>query len=340
MNEDSTLRSALDHVVLFKTDAEKEGLELAQQYTVTGYPTFALLSADGEVIDRWAGYGTPDAFIGTLDAALADPILMTDRVARYAEHASAKDADVLARYHSTRDEYVESVALLHEAKRLSANEDEGEYDYRIFTDTAFGFMHGVVGQGDTLFTKQEVLDAADALFAAPGIEEGTILSAAQLMQMIAGQCRDPSVMIPYVERAVERTEGATDAGLRRAREGLLVDYMLYVEGDTARAVELEREQMSDGWTEDPSALNSFAWWCFENDINLEEAESLARKGVELAEPGPSKAMILDTLAEICHARGKTGEALELMREAIAEAPAEEHYRRQVTRFEELVGSEL
>lgn len=324
--------------MLFKTDAEKdEGLELAGQYTVTGYPTFALMDAGGALINRWTGYGTPAEFISTLDDALADPILMVDRRARYDEHPSAQDADVLARFHSTRDEYVEAVDLLHDAIRLSQNGHDGYLD-RIFTNTAFGFLQGVMGHGDAVFTKQEVLDAADDVMAAPSVDEGSILNVAQLMQVVAGRTGDPACMIPYVKAAVERTEGTTDPSRSEARERLLVDYTLYVTGDAAKAVELKRDQMDDGWTESASALNEFAWWCFENQINLEEAETLARKGVELAEPGRSKAMILDTVAEICHAQGKTGEALELMREAVREAPEEAHYQRQVARFEELAGA--
>ena len=34
--------------------------------------------------------------------------------------------------------------------------------------------------------------------------------------------------------------------------------------------------------DDPSALNSFAWWCYENDLNLPEAYDLALKGASLA----------------------------------------------------------
>ena len=333
-DEDSTLRTALEAVVLLKIDGEKdEGLVLAEQFRVTGFPTFALMNANGELINRWAGYGNADGFIGSLEAALDDPILITERQARYDESPTVRDADVLAEYHSTRDEYVEAVDLLRDAMRLSEDGHDA-YRHRIFTNSAFGFLHGVMGQGDTLFTKHEVMNAADALIGGTDAEIGALMTVAQLMQMVASQSGDTSLMTPYLEAAMERTEGSTEPWVQQAREFLLVDYTLHVTGDAAKALELKRDQMHDGWMDDASELNSFAWWCFENDVNLEEAQTLARRGVELSEPGPPTAMILDTLAEICHARGNTDEALAFMRQAVAEAPEEEHYQRQVARFEE------
>ena len=81
--------------------------------------------------------------------------------------------------------------------------------------------------------------------------------------------------------------------------------------------------------------NSFAWLCFENRVNLEDAELLARRGAELAAPGKERAMILDTAAEICNARGNCDDAVELMRQALAEHPDSEHYATQLTRFEDI-----
>ena len=68
-------------------------------------------------------------------------------------------------------------------------------------------------------------------------------------------------------------------------------------------------------------------------MNLDEAEVLGRRGVELAPPGPERAMVLDTVAEICHARGDLEEAIELIRQAVADAPEKEYYQKQLERFE-------
>ncbi len=330
--------TALDNVVLFKTDAEKdEGIDLAKQYTVTGFPTFVLMNADGETVNRWAGYGGPEAFIGTLDKSLADPITIADRVARWEAGPTEADAEILADYHSSKDEFKDAVSILHAAMDLS---DNGKADYRerIFSSTAFGYLKSFFDQGDPHFTKDDVVKAADDVLAEPDTKKSTYISVAYLMQMVASRTQDPHCMIPYLKAAVERTEGSDDPDLQKARQNLLVDYTLHVEGDKDKAVDLKRDSMAEGWKEDSAALNDFAWWCFENGVNYEEAEAMGRIGVELAEPGKSKAMILDTVAELCHAQGKTKEALELMRQAATEDPDDEYFQKQVTRFEELTSS--
>jgi S-methylmethionine-dependent homocysteine/selenocysteine methylase len=91
--------------------------------------------------------------------------------------------------------------------------------------------------------------------------------------------------------------------------------------------------------ENAGNLNGFAWWCFENNVNLQEAETLSRKSVKLAEAGREKAMYLDTLAEICNSLGKHREAADLMKSAVAEKPDDDYYQKQLEKFEKLASSQ-
>ena len=85
--------------------------------------------------------------------------------------------------------------------------------------------------------------------------------------------------------------------------------------------------------DDPAALNNFAWWCFEHNVNLEEAEELALRGVELATDDDARANILDTAAEICAARGDCAEAIARIKRAIELSPDKEYFKTQLARFE-------
>ena len=67
-------------------------------------------------------------------------------------------------------------------------------------------------------------------------------------------------------------------------------------------------------------------------MNLEEAETLARLGVEKAEGGAQRAQLLDTLAEILFLRGDPKGALETAQKAVEMDPGNPWYRRQVARF--------
>jgi uncharacterized Ntn-hydrolase superfamily protein len=114
-------------------------------------------------------------------------------------------------------------------------------------------------------------------------------------------------------------------------------YMLLSGLEPERALELRREHFDAAWQDDPMALNKFAWFCFQYGLNLEEAELLARRGVD-ASDGADRANVLDTLAEVVNARGRAKEAIELIEEAIRLAPETEYFRDQKRKFEESLGS--
>ena len=60
--------------------------------------------------------------------------------------------------------------------------------------------------------------------------------------------------------------------------------------------------------------------------------------MELSPPGSDRASILDTLAEICNARGNCPAAVEWIRQAVDEAPEREYFQKQLERFEALLAS--
>jgi len=159
------------------------------------------------------------------------------------------------------------------------------------------------------------------------------------MDAVARKAEDPSIMVPYVKAAVAATDPpALAEQYKDARKSLLVANALYVEKDKEKALALKRQNQPEGWMEDADRLNAFAWWCFENKVNLEEAETLARRGVELAKSGSQKAMVLDTAAEICNLRGSCKDAAELMELAVREDPKNEYYTKQLDRFRKLLAA--
>jgi tetratricopeptide (TPR) repeat protein len=159
------------------------------------------------------------------------------------------------------------------------------------------------------------------------------LELAMLMKYMAGKAGEVERAAPFLEAAFAASEGSTDEEVLKYREYLEVSYVLLVEKDAPKALEMYRQKMPEGWEEDAEQLNRFAWWCFENRINLEEAQELALKGVELAETDSERANILDTAAEICNARGNCDEALEHIKRAIELDPDKEYFKEQLARFE-------
>ncbi|HEX5132534.1 MAG TPA: hypothetical protein VFX92_08610, partial [Candidatus Krumholzibacteria bacterium] len=153
-----------------------------------------------------------------------------------------------------------------------------------------------------------------------------------LMMQVAVRAKDDSLRHPYLERAVDE---ARQSGDLERDAGLRFDYAHYVQKDYATAARAKREQIK--FQPGPWSMNLYAWYCFEHRVCLAEAEEVAREGAAMDGPPAHLAMITDTLAELVHLRGETAEALELIERCIELDPANDYYRRQETRFREILG---
>jgi tetratricopeptide (TPR) repeat protein len=276
-----------------------------------------LQNAKGETIERWAGY-SKEYLLETLNGAVKDPTTIEEKRARFTKKPTATDADKLAAYHGTRGEVKESVDLSRKAVELEPNDDRR---MNLVTAVAAGVRKGEM-------TTDALVKERDAMLASTK-DPKALLQLNSTMKH-ATETPDPNLFVPVLEPAIAATKD--NAELKTAHVGLLVDKALYIEKDKTKAYKLKYAAMPEGWKEDPAKLNGFAWWAFENQVNLEEAEQIAKEGVKLAPAGADKAMILDTLGEIQFARGKKDEAVKSMEQAVKEHPEKEYYKKQLDRF--------
>jgi len=330
VNEDNEIKAALESVVLYKLDAEKgEGVDLAKDYNVKGYPTFVMLNQEGQTADRWIGYAR-DYFLTTMDGAVKDMTPITEKLVRFETDPKMEDALALARYSSSLNEYADAVKYYSAAQRLN-NDQNVDYTFEIFDNTAYGARKDI-------FTFEDAVKSADAVLASDNSTPDDIYSVARTITSLAVNKDRPDDAAPYLKAGIKALEGSDDPGDVKNHARLMADYSLYVSKDKEKAVTYKKQTMPEGWLENPGDLNSFAWWCFENKVNLEEAEILSRRSVKLAEPGKSKAMYLDTLAEICNALNDCQQAVDLMKMAIQENPDSDYYKEQLARFEKILAS--
>ena len=252
---------------------------------------------------------------------MADPTTIAEKKTRYEAEPTARDAIVLGNYHTTRKEGPEAVEYLTVAIELGP--DEG-YEYELFDATYIGFS-----KED--FTAEELKVAADRALASPNLNATKLVDVAR-SAVRAFEDDDPEGAATYIAAGLAASEGTDDPDLLKDRQKLLISEALLVKDDPELALGLVREGLPEGWEEDAGRLNGFAWWCFENEVNLEEAEILARKGAELAEDDSEKARILDTAAEIAYLRGNQAEAVVLIQQAMDLNPDSEGYGKQLDRF--------
>ncbi|UCE66178.1 MAG: thioredoxin family protein [Candidatus Zixiibacteriota bacterium] len=322
--------ASLEPVVLYKLDTEKgEGIELAKEFKIKGYPTFVILNDKGQTVDRWIGY-TKEYLLATMESAMMDLTPIQEKMFRFETDPNLNDALVLGRYSRSLGEYEDAVKYYRAAQKINEDPDK-DYLYEIFSNTADGALKD-------MFTFEDAGNAADAVLASAATDADDKYGVASKMTHLAEKKEKLDLVTPYLEAGIEALKGSEDPDDARNYATLMADYSLYVTKDHDKAVSYKKKTMPEGWQENAGNLNSFCWWCFENKVNLEEAEELSRKSVKLAEPGEEKAMYLDTLSEICNALGKLYEAVEFMKIAVREAPDNEYYKEQLERFEKLLAS--
>jgi len=326
VDENSQLREYLaDSVILLKNDCEAkgQGTDLAKEYEVRVYPTFALLNQDGEVAARFAGYPGVADFIRTVDRGVEDPRPIEAKRAAFEREPTLDLALTLAQYSEATFANEDAVAF-YEYARDQDPQHAPEYDNAIFLATYYGARQGQ-------FTARQLLAAGDRILDDPRSAPDDLFTVASITKRVA----PPDQYATVLQRVLDATQDVQDENLRDYRKELLVDAALYLENDKEAALRLKLETMADGWRKDPQALNAFAWWCYENSVALDQGFEAAMQGASLADGDPKlKANILDTAAEIAFARGDVQEAVKLEEQAILLNPEREAFKQTLKKFKE------
>jgi len=326
VNESEVMKAALEHVVLVQVDCEKgKGPEIAKTYSVRGYPTFMTVDAEGAVTGGYLGYDGPDSWAAYAMDCAADNRTVAAKKAAYAETPTAALARALAQHASTAYDFKSAVGYFRTARDMDAAR-AGDY-----TDSILQFMYYGSFSGD--FGLEEIEPEAKSVFFAADTDVADKLDLAYMITGVAKSSGVPERAAPYLREAMAVSADVTDEELLGTREHLAVDAALIVDDDPERAVGLMRANLPEGWQDDHRRLNRFAWWCFENGVNLEEALSLALKGVDLSPDDQARAQILDTAAEICNALGDCSQAVDHMKRAVEMQPDNAGYKDQLVRFE-------
>jgi len=116
---------------------------------------------------------------------------------------------------------------------------------------------------------------------------------------------------------------------------LRADYAIYIEKDIKKGLEIKKAGMPAGWPDTRDLFYMFAKWCLNRKINLDEAETFARKTLTQVQPGHYRALAYRTLSEILEANNKIDEAIEAMTAATQHDPGNEYYHTELERLQSL-----
>lgn len=279
------------------------------------------------MLDRWAGYGGPDHFTTALQAGLDDPTTVEQKIARYEANPNLEDAEKIARILSDGGNYDQGIVYYGLAAELDPDSD---YAYEIFEAT-------VQACRKEIFAVERATEAAMAALASEQVSPENKGMVFYYSRWLENKLELDGYAMQFLEPAYQAVLAAEDEELAGMAADLSIEYALVIEQDKEKAAELKYASMPEGWKEEPQRLNAYAWWCFQNQVDLERAESLALEGVELLEAGPERAAILDTAAELCRSMGKQEEALALLQQAAEEDPANQDYTSKLEEWRQ-VGS--
>jgi len=323
----SDIKQALDQVIHFTLNFKHgEGIELSKKFTIGIYfPVFFLLDSRGEIIKRWTGYTGAGRFISALNDALSDQTTVDERLARYKAKPTFDDALYFANYYTDIWDYIKANDYYRQARKLSGS-NPSKYAFEIFQNTA-----NAVWQDTLEFPA--VLPIADSVLTLQSNNADILVKAAQIMTRLARKKETTGQIKKYLQAAIDITANRQDVKTQKDNALLKSEYALYVDKDTVKAIGIKKSTMPANWEKSPEEFYTFAKWCLERKINLEQAERFTRQAVQMASPGEFKGKVLSTLASICDARGNHQEAIKQIKLAIAEDPKNSSYSDLLEEFQ-------
>jgi tetratricopeptide (TPR) repeat protein len=322
-----TILNALISVVYLPLDVNSpEGERLSAAYYVqSDFPVFALTDSSGEIIDHWTGYNNPAFFVGALRRVLSAPITIKARYKMLQNAPTVDNAVFLAKYNTEIGDNLKSAELFRQAQDLKNGDI---YVYDIFRSKA-----DAVWKGNLQF--EQLIPAADDVLVLKGNDITAIAGVARLIGNVARKTGNTSEIARYLKAGIDITSGRDDIRSREWHALFAGDWALYVDHDTAGATSIEKENLGAGWENNPGRFYSYARWCLERKINLDEAETYARQAVDRASEGKFKASILVTLSGIYEARGKISDAAGAMETAAQQDPDNSWYASEAKRLRDL-----
>ncbi len=125
---------AEDHFISLKINAEKgDGIALAKQYSIQGYPTVMFFAADGKVITRVVGYQDTSAFSRSMEMAAAGGLQgLIQKTTAKKTASDPKAWMTLGDYYSMNDKSADAIAAYDKVISLDAKDTRKLYEQALY----------------------------------------------------------------------------------------------------------------------------------------------------------------------------------------------------------------
>lgn len=311
------LDSALDTVVLVRS--EREGSKDLERWrrTVRAYPTFILLRADGQELDRWVGFGGAEDWLAHFDEGNAQRLTADEARARHAVHPSTATARRLARLAHDSSDPDGEVHYLDQAIALS-----GDGDRRLRFERLDALFDDA---GQSRLDRQEqraaVRAALQELRVACGEEVECRLALAERLVRRSSWVSD---LIAEVEPLLAGLEPQADLELERRRIGLLASVAWLTRLDKVETLAIWQRHLAANPSDLTGGTRALAAWVFEYRIGFDFLLTTAQAALEREITIAHRAALQDTIGEALFNLARIDDAIVAMDEA---ARLDPHHRR-------------
>ena len=326
LEQNTAIKSILANVIHLPINVlVGEGIELKKRYSIgTTYPVFVVTNSEGDVISRWTGFNSPSNFIQHLQNALKDQTTVKQKVSAFDKNPTLSGALELAQYFTETQEYLDALKYYRRAENLGGDRTL-DYSFQIFKSI-----------GNAAWTDMAPLDSvyplADRYLKSGLKNQQNLVKLATIMSRLTRKYEDVSHLEKYLQAGIDACSGKQDESSLESYHLLVAELALQIDNDTIAAIGIREKGMGDNWERQPPKFYPYAQWCLERKVNLAEAETFARRAIEVARTPEFKARVMNTVAEICYARGNAQEAVHMIVLAIEQHPDNPFYDKQLEKF--------
>jgi tetratricopeptide (TPR) repeat protein len=280
------------------------------------YVDFALATFDKKPRNEWQQEQKR-----RLEQALGPPPSLEQRIAEFEKAPTAETALELGGELYQQERYPEALAVFQRVGTLDPKR-EADASQWVLAATASGARAGSV-------PADAVKPAYERYLALHPDDAGAANEAALYLAVGLSKGQDNAFLQPRLDAAIAALERSEDAEKKQSLEQLRIVRARAIENDPAKAIALKQNSLGEGWQDDPKQLSEFARFLLRNDLDLDEAERIARRAVELSEPGRERSRAAETLARVLEKRGERDEAIAALEAALQGAPHDKGLKRRL-----------
>jgi tetratricopeptide (TPR) repeat protein len=305
-----------------------EGVQISEDYHAgTTYPVFVLTNSSGEVIKRWVGFSTPQAFISNLNTGLGNQVTVDQRIARLEQAPTLDDALFVGNYLADTRQYMEAIKYFQKANKIGAAKNF-DYSYQIFENTANAIWND-------LMPFDSIFPVADIVMLKRNADN--IRKVAIIMLNLARRFDHFDGIEKYVQAGIQVTANSQNRSFQMSHVNIQADYRLYFEKDSAEAAQLKISTLGPDWNKKPNKVLQLTQWYAERAIYLDTAFRYCDWLLSIANEDKQKAQAYSVQAMIYDARGDLNKAFEAAKTALELDPDHPMYQNQFEDFLERVG---